>query len=131
MWVLGLEGSANKIGVGIITTSGDILANVRETYITPPGTGFLPNETAQHHREKVMPLVRKALEQAGGLHLRKQIVCIAYTKGPGMGAPLNAVAIAARILSVLWKIPLVGVNHCIGRKLECILWIFLFMVFVE
>jgi tRNA A37 threonylcarbamoyltransferase TsaD len=48
-----------------------------------------------------------------------------------MGAPLNAVAIAARILSVLWKIPLVGVNHCIGRKLECILWIFLFMVFVE
>jgi hypothetical protein len=28
--VLGLEGSANKIGVGIVTSSGRILANPRE-----------------------------------------------------------------------------------------------------
>jgi len=33
---LGLEGSANKIGVGIVR-DGAILANVRHTYITPPG----------------------------------------------------------------------------------------------
>lgn len=35
---IGLEGSANKIGVGIIK-DGEVLANVRETYITPPGEG--------------------------------------------------------------------------------------------
>uniref|UniRef100_A0A1A9UG88 Gcp-like domain-containing protein n=1 Tax=Glossina austeni TaxID=7395 RepID=A0A1A9UG88_GLOAU len=33
---LGIEGSANKIGVGIIK-DGQVLANVRKTYITPPG----------------------------------------------------------------------------------------------
>ena len=38
---LGFEGSANKIGVGIIK-DGEVLANVRKTYVTPPGTGFLP-----------------------------------------------------------------------------------------
>ena len=32
-----------------------------------------------------------------------------------MGAPLQSCAICARTLSLLWKIPLVGVNHCIGH----------------
>eukprot|EP00475_Leptophrys_vorax_P041453 TRINITY_DN78185_c0_g1_i1.p1 TRINITY_DN78185_c0_g1~~TRINITY_DN78185_c0_g1_i1.p1 ORF type:complete len:340 (-),score=74.67 TRINITY_DN78185_c0_g1_i1:96-1115(-) len=111
--VLGIEGSANKIGIGLLTSSGDILANVRETYVTPPGTGFLPNETAQHHRAKIMGLVKKALLQAGITH--QQVTAIAYTKGPGMGAPLLVGALVARILSQLWNIPLIGVNHCIGH----------------
>lgn len=34
-----------------------------------------------------------------------------------MGAPLTSVAVVARTLSLLWNKPLVGVNHCIGRKL--------------
>lgn len=47
---LGIEGSANKIGVGIVDEDGKIYANPRFTYITPPGTGFMPKETAEHHR---------------------------------------------------------------------------------
>lgn len=43
------------------------------------------------------------------------IDCICYTKGPGMGAPLQSVAIAARTLSLLWDKKLVGVNHCVGH----------------
>jgi len=35
---LGFEGSANKIGVGIVK-DGAVLANPRQTYITPPGQG--------------------------------------------------------------------------------------------
>lgn len=35
---IGLEGSANKIGIGIIR-DGVVLANPRKTYITPPGEG--------------------------------------------------------------------------------------------
>ena len=36
---LGFEGSANKIGVGIVK-DGAVLANPRQTYITPPGQGM-------------------------------------------------------------------------------------------
>lgn len=32
-----------------------------------------------------------------------------------MGAPLASVAVAARTLSLLWKKPLIGVNHCIAH----------------
>ena len=35
---IGFEGSANKLGVGIIK-DGEVLSNVRTTYITPPGEG--------------------------------------------------------------------------------------------
>lgn len=35
---IGFEGSANKLGVGIIRDQ-NILSNVRHTYITPPGEG--------------------------------------------------------------------------------------------
>lgn len=44
-----------------------------------------------------------------------EISAICFTKGPGMGGPLRSCAIAARTLSKIWNIPLVGVNHCVGH----------------
>ena len=61
MLSLGIEGSANKIGVGIVRDDGVILANPRHTFVTPPGTGFLPRDTAQHHMAHVIELVKKVL----------------------------------------------------------------------
>lgn len=78
MIALGLEGSANKLGVGIIRDR-EVLSNVRHTYITPPGTGFLPGETARHHREQAVGLIKAALKEAGVTF--REIDCICYTKG--------------------------------------------------
>ncbi|XP_055843790.1 probable tRNA N6-adenosine threonylcarbamoyltransferase [Episyrphus balteatus] len=109
---LGIEGSANKIGVGIIR-DGEVLANVRKTYITPPGEGFQPRETATHHRQNITGLVKAALAEAKIDPSQLDVIC--YTKGPGMGACLHVGALAARTLSLLWKKPILGVNHCIGH----------------
>ena len=80
---LGLEGSANKLGIGIIKHSPDgstdVLSNVRHTYITPPGEGFLPRDTAQHHREWILTVLNDALKKAGlTLH---DLDCVCFTKG--------------------------------------------------
>ena len=52
---LGIEGSANKCGVGVVLKNAageySILSNPRKTYVTPPGHGFLPRETAWHHQQ--------------------------------------------------------------------------------
>ncbi|KAI0567515.1 O-sialoglycoprotein endopeptidase [Gracilaria domingensis] len=112
-YILGMEGSANKIGVAVVTTDGKILSNVRETFVPPTGHGFLPRETAAHHQKHVVPLISRALSEAAVTP--KQIMCIGYTKGPGMGAPLRSVAVAARTVSLMWKCPLVPVNHCVAH----------------
>jgi N6-L-threonylcarbamoyladenine synthase len=115
---LGIEGSANKVGVGVVryesaTGRYDILSNPRKTYITPAGQGFLPKETAWHHQAHIAPLVRAALKEAGIEDSAVDVIC--YTKGPGMGAPLRSCAICARTLALLWNKPIVGVNHCVAH----------------
>lgn len=118
MIALGLEGSANKLGVGIIShphpsKPAVVLSNIRDTFVSPPGEGFLPKDTAMHHRAHVVRLVKESLAEAK--LSPADIDCICYTKGPGMGAPLQSVAVAARMLSLLWGKELVGVNHCVGH----------------
>ncbi|KAJ1329119.1 N6-L-threonylcarbamoyladenine synthase [Microdochium nivale] len=118
LYALGCEGSANKLGIGIIahdpdTGASTILSNIRHTFVSPPGTGFLPKDTAKHHRSHFARIAVQALCDAG--ISPSQLSCICYTKGPGMGAPLQSVAVAARTLSLLWDKPLVGVNHCVGH----------------
>lgn len=111
------------------TTS--VLSNVRHTYITPPGEGFQPRDTALHHREWALKVINDSLANANvSIH---EVDCICFTKGelmmithdcfayldypgPGMGAPLQSVALVARTLSLLYNKPLVGVNHCVGRE---------------
>lgn len=170
--VLGIEGSANKVGVGIVRYSKrdytyHVLANPRTTYCAPAGHGFLPRHTALHHQAHIAALIQTALTEAfpttssddndvdtafsssaqsqqsdklqattnssnGNTRTtisattttrKRKRICInysrisavAYTQGPGMGAPLQSCAIAARTVSVLWKVPLVAVNHCVGH----------------
>ncbi|PSS02447.1 glycoprotease/Kae1 family metallohydrolase [Coniella lustricola] len=142
---LGCEGSANKLGIGIIShptpdtsctsTSNStkydanhpkdkaqqddarVLSNIRHTYNSPPGTGFLPKDTAAHHRAHFCSVALSALRTASIRNPRDEIDCIAYTRGPGMGGPLTSVAVAARTLALLWDKPeaLIGVNHCVGH----------------
>lgn len=47
--------------------------------------------------------------------LDKDIDLFCYTKGPGMAGPLSVGAMVCRTLSLLYKKPMVGVNHCIGH----------------
>ena len=80
---IGFEGSANKLGIGIIR-DGIVLANPRSTFITPPGEGwiicfvkyvpcfklltfilgFKPVDTANHHRSEIVMLLKEALSEA-------------------------------------------------------------------
>ncbi|CAD7060502.1 unnamed protein product [Tilletia caries] len=115
---LGLEGSANKLGIGIVRHnqdgSTDILSNIRHTYVTPPGSGFQPKDTAVHHAHWAVPVAQQAI-QSSGIGSLDEVDVICYTKGPGMGAPLQTVSLVARTLSLLFRKPLLGVNHCVGH----------------
>lgn len=109
---LGIESSAHTFGVGVATDSGKVLANERSVFRTKEG-GIKPQEAADFHCQNAVPTIEKALEKSG-LGVR-DIDVIAFAQGPGLGPALKAGASAARTLSLIHNIPLVGVNHCIAH----------------
>lgn len=112
MICIGIEGTAEKTGVGIVNSSGDILASQGNPLI-PVSGGIHPREAAEHHAEAIIPLIKDALFESN-LKL-KDIDLVAFSKGPGLGPALRTVATAARSLALSLKVPIIGVNHCIGH----------------
>ncbi|CAL5416972.1 unnamed protein product [Camellia sinensis] len=56
------------------------------------------------------PLIKSALKTA---HITpNDIDCLCYTRGPGIGAPLQVAAVVVRVLSQLWNKLIAAVKHC-------------------
>jgi N6-L-threonylcarbamoyladenine synthase len=92
-----------------ITRNGVVLSNPRRTYSAPVGHGFRPPETAAHHRQHIVTLVREALQQAQ--LTPKDIDAVAYTKGPGMAAPLQVCGVGCVYTVCIYRLaPLLHVH---------------------
>lgn len=112
MICLGIEGTAEKTGVGIVEDNGTILSSVG-SQLFPKEGGIHPREAAEHHAKNIPELILKACEKAN-IDL-KDINLISFSQGPGLGPSLRTVATASRALALSLKIPIIGVNHCIGH----------------
>ncbi|MEE8400697.1 MAG: bifunctional N(6)-L-threonylcarbamoyladenine synthase/serine/threonine protein kinase [Candidatus Hydrothermarchaeaceae archaeon] len=111
MICLGIEGTAEKLGIGIVSDEGEIFSNV--TKHQPLVTGIHPREAAEHHAGNIRSVLDAALKNAN-LDL-KDIDLVAFSQGPGLGPCLRVAAVSARTLSLTNNIPIIGVNHCIGH----------------
>ncbi len=115
MICLGIEGTAHTIGIGIVEKSGSkckILANAARMY-KPEKGGIHPREAANHHVKYFPKILQESIEKAG-INI-KDIDLIAFSIGPGLGPCLRTAATAARVLSLMLKKPIMGVNHCIAH----------------
>jgi len=120
MYVLGIEGTAHTISIGIVDENCKVLA-LEGKMISPEVGGIHPREAANHHAQYVVPLIKQALGKAK--ISPKDLGLVAFSQGPGLGPCLRTAATAARALSLSLGIPIIGVNHCvahleIGRKVE-------------
>ncbi len=116
MKVLGIEGTAHTLGVGIVDEESPgrcrILANQRDM-LTPEEGGIHPREAAHHHADVGPDLLRAALNDAG--LEAADLDGIAYSQGPGLGPCLRVAATMARTLALRHDLPLLGVNHCVSH----------------
>lgn len=110
MYVIGLEGTAEKTGVGVISSDGEILFNKTVIY-KPPVQGINPREAADHHAE-TFP---KLLEECFNVVPMEKIKLVSFSQGPGLGPSLRVCATCARALSLSLNVPIIGVNHCISH----------------
>ncbi|MBU2496703.1 MAG: tRNA (adenosine(37)-N6)-threonylcarbamoyltransferase complex transferase subunit TsaD [Nanoarchaeota archaeon] len=124
MIVLGIESTAHTYGCSIIDTSKKklacILSNIKQTYTTDKG-GIIPIDAANYHKEIKNKLLEQALQEA---NVKIQdIELIAYSQAPGLAPCLKIGMEHAKELATKYKVPLIGVNHCIAHleigKLSC------------
>jgi N6-L-threonylcarbamoyladenine synthase/protein kinase Bud32 len=111
MLCLGIEGTAEKLGAGIVSSDGEVRANVVKHHT--PKEGIHPREAAQHHADNLPKVIKEALNDADCS--LEEIDVVAFSQGPGLGPCLRTAAIAARTISLSKNIPIVGVNHCISH----------------
>ncbi|MEW6036289.1 MAG: tRNA (adenosine(37)-N6)-threonylcarbamoyltransferase complex transferase subunit TsaD [Candidatus Micrarchaeota archaeon] len=107
MKVLGIECTAHTLSAGICGR-GEILSNVIDTY-SGGGEGLIPRKMADHHAEVFAAVVKKSLSDAGlGMD---DIGLVAFSQGPGIGAPLSVGIAGAKYLALRHGKELIGVNH--------------------
>jgi N6-L-threonylcarbamoyladenine synthase len=113
---LGIEGTAHTAGVGVVRGSEaggfEVLSNLTDM-LRPAKGGIHPREAAEHHADLLPGLIEGALSQAGVRAADLDVVC--FSQGPGLGPCLRTAATAARALSAVARVPIVGVNHCVAH----------------
>jgi universal protein Kae1 len=111
-YCLGIESTADDFGIGISTFQGEILTNVRDTYVPAEG-GIHPREAARHHADVAARVLEESFAESG---VKPQdLSTIAFSQGPGLGPCLRTGATVARALASYLNLPLAGVNHCVAH----------------
>jgi N6-L-threonylcarbamoyladenine synthase len=119
-YVFGIESTAHTFSAAVVSDTGEILSDVRDSYQPPQGSGIHPLEAARHHRLVGPGVITDALHKA---KVRPtDLSAVAYAMGPGLGPCLRVGAVVARTMALSAGVPLVPVNHAIGHvELGCLL----------
>lgn len=109
--VLGIESTAHTLSIAILRNN-KFLANETKSYTNPNG-GIHPTEAALHHKTQKEILLEQTLKKAN--LTMKDINLIAVSNAPGLSPCLLVGLNFAKDLAKKYKIPIVGVNHCIAH----------------
>ena len=107
MIILGIETTAHTFGIGIITSEGKVLANIRDSYSSLEG--MIPDKVAEHHEKVAEIVLTQALATAKVTWV--DIGFIAYSAGPGLDPTLWAWYRKVKEWSKTYGKKIVGVNH--------------------
>ncbi|MEN9405849.1 MAG: tRNA ((37)-N6)-threonylcarbamoyltransferase complex transferase subunit TsaD [Bacillota bacterium] len=113
--ILGIETSCDETAVAIVRGTNEVLANVIATQeeIHQRFGGIVPELASRQHVKQITLLLQRALQEAG-LKL-DALDAIAVTQGPGLVGALLIGVMAAKTLSWVTGLPLIGVQHLAGH----------------
>lgn len=117
MRVLGIETSCDETGIAIIDDQQGILSHqlYSQVKLHADYGGVVPELASRDHVRKIIPLIKKALEEANCT--KEDIDAVAYTQGPGLVGALLVGSSVGRSLAYAWGVPALGVHHMEGHLL--------------
>ncbi len=114
-YILGIESSCDETAASVVRAGEQVVSNVVFSQIAAhrPYGGVVPELASREHLKAIVPVVRKALADAGRTY--QSIDALAVTQGPGLaGALLVGISYAKAVAFALDK-PLIAINHLEGH----------------
>jgi N6-L-threonylcarbamoyladenine synthase len=110
--VLGIESSCDETAAAVVEDGRRELSSIVASQVEMHAEwgGVVPEVASRQHVPWIVPVVERALAEAGG-----DVDAIAVTKGPGLVGSLLVGMSAAKALAWARGLPLVGVNHLEGH----------------
>src|SRR5256885_4983608 len=115
LYILGIESSCDETAAAVVRSGEELISNVVASQIAThqPYGGVVPELASREHLRAIVPVVRRALADAGKTY--QSIDALAVTQGPGLaGALLVGISYAKALAFALGK-PLIAVNHLEGH----------------
>ncbi len=115
VFILGIESSCDETAAAVVRSGEEVVSNVVYSQIAThqPYGGVVPELASREHLRAIVPVVRKALDDAGKTY--ETIDALAVTKGPGLAGALLVGVSYAKALAYALEKPLIGVNHLEGH----------------
>src|SRR5215467_12846892 len=109
--ILGIETSCDETAAAVVCSGERVLSNVVSSQIAvhQPYGGVVPELASREHLRAIVPVVRRALEEA--CQSFQSVDAIAVTQGPGLAGALLVGISYAKALAFALKKPLITVNH--------------------
>lgn len=115
IYILALESSCDETAASVNKNGLEVLSNVVSSQVDLHRKfgGVVPEIASRKHLELLLPVIDEALEKAGIQF--KDLDAVAATYGPGLVGGLLVGLTAAKTISLMLNIPLIGVNHIAGH----------------
>lgn len=114
-YILGIESSCDETAAAVVRSGEKVMSNVVFSQIAAhqPYGGVVPELASREHLKAIVPVVRKALADAGQTY--QSIDALAVTRGPGLAGALLVGITYAKALAFALDKPLIAVNHLEGH----------------
>jgi len=115
MLILGIETSCDETAAAVLEDGAKLRSSIvaSQAALHADYGGVVPELASRRHLEAILPIVTKALQEAGvGL---QDLDGIAVTQGPGLVGSLLVGLSVAKALAYVHHLPLVGINHLEGH----------------
>jgi N6-L-threonylcarbamoyladenine synthase len=114
-YILGIESSCDETAAAVVRSGEQIVSNVVFSQIAThqPYGGVVPELASREHLRAIVPVVRKALSDAGRTY--QSVDALAVTQGPGLAGALMVGISYAKALAFALDKPLIAVNHLEGH----------------
>jgi len=119
--ILAIESSCDETAAAVLEDGSRVLSNVVASQLALHAKygGVVPELASREHLRAVVPVVREALRNAGGLAW-SDLSAVAATSGPGLAGALLVGLTYAKAISFAAGIPLIAVHHIEGH-IQCVM----------